>query len=186
MGKSELEKMLTGEGYFASDPELTGMLARAQELLYRFNSSHPSEIKLREDIIRQLCGSISANCLIKQPFFCDYGSNIFIGENFFANYDCVILDCNEVRIGNNVMFGPKVQIYTAHHPLNPEMRRTQLEYASPITIGDDVWIGCGAIICPNVEIGEGTTIGAGSVVTRSIPPRVFAAGNPCRVIKEIK
>jgi maltose O-acetyltransferase len=184
--KSEREKMLAGDGYLAIDAELGELNAKAQELLYRFNNSHPSQIQEREEIIRQLFGSVGSNCLIKQPFFCDYGSNIFVGDNFFANYECVILDCNEVRIGNNVMFAPKVQIYTAYHPLEPEIRRTLLEYASPIIICDDVWIGGGAIVCPNVEIGAGTTIGAGSVVTKNIPPRVFAGGNPCRVIREIK
>ena len=186
MSKSEREKMLAGEGYVAIDAELGAMNAKAQELLFRFNNSHPIESKKREEIIRKLFGSVGKNCIVKQPFFCDYGSNIFVGENFFANYDCVILDCNEVRIGNDVMFAPKVQIYTAYHPLDPEIRRTQLEYAAPIVIGDDVWLGGGVIVCPNVEIGAGTTVGAGSVVTKSIPPRVFAAGNPCRVIREIK
>ena len=178
--------MLAGEGYIALDAELGGMNAKAQELLYRFNSSHPTNISERAEIIRQLFGSVGTNCLVKQPFFCDYGAHIYVGDNFFANYDCVILDCNEVRIGNDVMFAPKVQIYTAYHPLEPEIRRTLVEYASPVIVGDDVWIGGGAIVCPNVEIGAGTTIGAGSVVTKSIPPRVFAAGNPCRVIREIK
>ncbi len=178
--------MLAGEGYIAMDAELGEMNARAQELLYTFNSSHPSQIKEREEIIKKLFGSAGTGCLIKQPFFCDYGRYIFVGDKFFANYDCVILDCNEVHIGNNVMFGPKVQIYTAYHPLEPEIRRTELEMAAPIVIGNDVWIGGGAIVCPKVEIGAGTTIGAGSVVTTSIPPRVFAAGNPCRVIREIK
>jgi maltose O-acetyltransferase len=186
VNKSERKKMLAGEGYFATDAELSEMNSKAQELLFQFNQSHPSKIAEREEIIKQLFGSVGKNCLIKQPFFCDYGSNISIGDNFFANYDCVILDCNEVRIGNDVMFAPKVQIYTAYHPLEPKIRRTLLEYALPIIIGNDVWIGGGAIICPNVNIGEGTTIGAGSVVTKSIPPRVLAAGNPCRVIREIK
>jgi maltose O-acetyltransferase len=185
MSKSEREKMLAGEGYIAADAELGEMNAKAQALLYRFNTSPPSQIGEREAIIERLFGSIGHGSLIKQPFFCDYGCHIFAGEKFFANYDCVILDCNEVRIGNNVLFGPKVQIYTAYHPFEPEIRRTDLEMASPVAIGDDVWIGGGAIICPNVEIGAGTTIGAGSVVTRSIPSNVFAAGNPCRVIRPI-
>jgi maltose O-acetyltransferase len=107
------------------------------------------------------------------------------GDNLFINYDCVILDCNVVRLGGNVLLGPKVQIYTAHHPLEPEARRTLVEMASPVNIGDDVWIGGGAIICPGVTVGPGSTIGAGSVVTRSLPARVFAAGNPCRVIREL-
>ncbi|MCD9184899.1 MAG: sugar O-acetyltransferase [Pyrinomonadaceae bacterium] len=185
MSKSEREKMLAGEGYFAMDDELGAINAKAQELIHAFNHSHPANIHERAEIIEKLFGAFGNNCLIKQPFFCDYGNNIYIGDNFFANYDCVILDCNEVRIGNNVMFAPKVQIYTAYHPLEPEIRRTQLEYASPVTIGDDVWLGGGVIVCPNVEIGAGTTIGAGSVVTKSIPPGVFAAGNPCRVIRQI-
>ena len=178
--------MLAGEGYFAFDAELGELNAKAQALLYRFNSSHPSKVAERDECIRQLFGSVGTNCLIKQPFFCDYGKHIFVGDNFFANYGCVILDCNEVRIGNDVMFAPKVQIYTAYHPLEPDIRRTLLEYASPIIIGDDVWIGGGAIICPGVEVGAGTTIGAGSVVTKNIPPNVVAAGNPCHVIREIK
>ena len=185
MSRTEREKMLAGDGYFAMDADLGEINAKAQELLFRFNNSHPSQIDEREEIIKKLFGAVGKGCLVKQPFFCDYGSNIFVGDKFFANYDCVILDCNEVRIGNNVMFAPKVQIYTAYHPLEPEIRRTELEFAAPITIGDDVWLGGGVIVCPNVEIGEGTTIGAGSVVTKSIPPRVFAAGNPCRIIRDI-
>lgn len=186
MSKTEREKMLEGEGYIALDTELGAMNAAAQELLHAFNHSLPSQIFEREAIIKKLFGAAGENCIVKQPFFSDYGRHIYVGDNFFANYDCVILDCNEVRIGNDVMFAPKVQIYTAYHPLDPEIRRTQLEYAAPVIIGDDVWLGGGVIVCPNVEIGAGTTIGAGSVVTRNIPPRVFAAGNPCRVIREIK
>lgn len=186
MSASEREKMMAGEPYIALDEELGAMNAKAQEFVYAFNSSHPFAVKEREDIIRKLFGGIGNNSLIKQPFFCDYGCNIYVGNNFFANYDCVILDCNEVRIGDDVMFAPKVQIYTAYHPIEPEIRRTLVEMAAPITIGDDVWVGGGAIICPSVEIGSGTTIGAGSVVTKSIPPNVVAAGNPCRVIREIK
>ena len=177
--------MLAGEPYIALDAELGEMNLRAQELLYAFNFSHPNVIDERENIIKRLFGAIGIGSIIKQPFFCDYGSNIFAGDKLFINYDCVILDCNIVRFGDNVMLAPKVQIYTAYHPLEPEIRRTELEMALPVTIGDDVWIGGGAIICPNVEIGAGTTIGAGSVVTKSIPPKVFAAGNPCRVIREL-
>ena len=186
MFKSEKEKMLAGELYFAADPELWQMHIRAQELLHVYNSSAPSAADERESIIKRLFGAVGTGCVIRPPFFADYGCHIFAGEKLFINFGCVILDCNHVRIGNNVMFAPKVQIYAAYHPLEPEIRRAELELASPVTIGDDVWIGGGAIVCQNVEIGAGTTIGAGSVVTRSIPPNVFAAGNPCRVIKEIK
>jgi maltose O-acetyltransferase len=185
MHKSEKEKMSAGELYVASDGELVELHKRAQELLHRFNSSTPAQIDEREGIIRKLFGSIGAGSVVRPPFFCDYGSYIFAGEKLFVNYDCVIIDCNEVRIGDNVLLAPKVQIYTANHPFEPELRRAELELASPVIIGDDVWIGGGAIICPGVEIGAGTTIGAGSVITKNIPPNVLAAGNPCRVIRAL-
>jgi maltose O-acetyltransferase len=183
--KSEREKMLAGEPYIAANPELYEMQMKAQQLLHEFNASSPSSIQQRQTIIHNLFGAIGANFEIRPPFFCDYGSNIFAGERLYINYDCVILDCNVVRLGDNVLLAPKVQIYTAYHPLEADARRTMVEMADPITIGDDVWIGGGAIICPGVQLGNGSTIGAGSVVTRNIPERVFAAGNPCRVIREL-
>jgi maltose O-acetyltransferase len=183
--KSEREKMLAGEPYLAADPELAALNLRAQTLLRDFNASPPAAFEERREIIRNLFGAAGANCEVKQPFFCDYGSHIRAGDNLFMNYDCVILDCNVVTIGHNVMMGPMVQIYTAHHPLDPEVRRTLIEMASPVHIGDDVWIGGGAVICPGVSVGAGSTVGAGSVVTRDIPPRVLAAGSPCRVIREL-
>ena len=183
--KSEKEKMLAGEPYFAPDPELAGMQLKAQTLLHAFNSSPPSAAEQRREIIRSLFGSAGSDFDIRPPFFCDYGANIFVGDKLFMNFDCVVLDCNVVRIGSNVMMGPKVQIYTAHHPFEPEARRTLVEVASPVTVEDDVWIGGGAIICPGVRVGAGSTIGAGSVVTRDIPARVVAAGNPCRVIRAL-
>ncbi len=185
MNKSEKEKMLAGELYVASDGELVKMHERARELLYQFNSSTPAQIAERESIIQKLFGAIGAGSVVRPPFFCDYGKYIFAGRKLFVNYDCVIIDCNEVRIGDNVLLAPKVQIYTANHPFESELRRAELEMALPVVIGDDVWIGGGAIICPGVEIGSGTTIGAGSVVTKSIPPNVLAAGNPCRVIRTL-
>ncbi|PSB50301.1 sugar O-acetyltransferase [Chamaesiphon polymorphus] len=186
MSQTEREKMLANEPYFSiSDPELQMMMAAAQELLYPFNHSRPDEYDRRAEIISKLFGSIGKNFTIKPPFMCDFGCHIHAKDNLFINYDCVILDCNEVRIGNNVMFAPKVQIYTAYHPLDPEIRRSGLEMAAPITIEDDVWIGGGAIVCPGVTIGAGTTIGAGSVVTRNIPANVVAVGNPCRVIRNL-
>jgi maltose O-acetyltransferase len=183
--KSEREKMLAGEPYVAADAELGELNMRAQLLLHAFNTSHPSAVGQRREVIRSLFGAVGSNFDVKQPFFCDYGSNIYAGDNLFINYDCVVLDCNVVRLGDNVLLGPKVQIYTAHHPLEPEARRTLVEMASPVTIGDDVWVGGGVIVCPGVTVGDGSTVGAGSVVTRSIPSRVFAAGNPCRVIREL-
>ena len=186
MSQTEREKMLAGELYSSlSDPELQMMMAAAQELLYQFDRARPGEHEQIAEIIRKLFGSIGKTFTIKPPFSCDFGCHIHAGENLYINYDCVILDCNEVRFGDNVMLAPKVQIYTAYHPLDPEIRRSGLELAAPITIGDDVWIGGGVIICPGVTIGAGTTIGAGSVVTRDIPPGVVAVGNPCRVIKTL-
>jgi maltose O-acetyltransferase len=185
MSKSEREKMLANELYLAADAELERMLRKAQQCLHAFNSSLPEEREKRDEIIRALLGSVGQKFEIKPPFRCDYGCHIFAKENLYINYDCIILDCNKVYIGNNVLLAPKVQIYTAYHPLNPEIRRSGLEMAAPITIGDDVWIGGGAIICPGVNIGNNTTIGAGSVVTKDIPSNVVAVGNPCRVVREI-
>src|SRR5687767_13683027 len=184
--KSEREKMLAGEPYVAADAELAEMNLRAQALLHAFNTSHPAAAEERREVIRRLFGGVGADFDVKQPFFCDYGSNIYAGDRLFINDDCVILDCNVVRIGDGVLLGPKVQIYTAHHPLEPEARRTLIEMASPVEIGDDVWVGGGAIICPGGRVGSGSTIGAGSVVTRDVPERVLAAGNPCRVIRGLK
>ncbi len=180
------ERMLAGELYKAKDPELEQMHANARDILHEFNNTQPNENDKRLSLLHELFGSLGKESEIKPPFYCDYGVYIHAGKGFFANYDCVILDCNEVRIGNHVFFGPKVQVYTATHPLDPAKRRGEWESAHPITIEDDVWIGGGAIICPGVNIGAGTTIGAGSVVTKDIPANVFAAGNPCRVIRKLK
>jgi maltose O-acetyltransferase len=185
MSKTEREKMLADEPYYALDPELQGMLQHAQSLLHSFNLSHPNEIQKRREIIKSLFGSVGQNFDIRSPFYCDYGCHIYAGENLFINFDCVILDCNKVYFGNNVFLAPKVQIYTAYHPLHPQERRAGMELAAPITINDDVWIGGGVIICPGVTIGNNTTIGAGSVVTKDIPSNVLAVGNPCRILREI-
>ncbi|MBE7380917.1 MAG: sugar O-acetyltransferase [Leptolyngbya sp. SIO1E4] len=180
------ERMLSGELYLARDPELVAMLSRAQRLLHAFNTSHPDEIPQQQALMKDLFGALGKEFEIKPPFRCDYGVHIFAGERLFINYDCVILDCNTVRLGDRVLLGPKVQIYTATHPLDPAERIGGWEAALPIEIGNDVWIGGGAIICPGVTVGDGSTIGAGSVVTRDVPPGVFAAGNPCRVIRELR
>ena len=183
--RSMRERMLAGEPYIAFDDELLQMHLKAQRIVRTFNDSKPDESDLRSALLRDLLGAFGDRSEVKPPFYCDYGAHIFVGDRFFANYDCVILDCNEVRIGSGVLFGPKVQVYTATHPLEATVRREQWEMAYPITIEDDVWIGGGAIICPGVTIGAGSTVGAGSVVTRDVPPSVFAAGNPCRVVREL-
>lgn len=176
--------MLDGELYDASDAQLTAMRARARQLLFQYNQLTAASRESKMAILQQLLGR-SSNANIEPPFYCDYGRHILAGENFYMNFNCVILDCARVTIGDNVQFGPSVQVYTAYHPLKASERIKGPELAAPIVIGDNVWIGGGAIICPNVTIGQNTTIGAGSVVTRSIPEGVFAAGNPCRVIKTI-
>jgi maltose O-acetyltransferase len=182
--KTELQKMLDGELYDASDAQLTAMRLNARQLLHQYNQLTAATRESKTAILQQLLGRCS-NANIEPPFYCDYGKHILVGKNFYMNFNCVILDCALVTIGDNVQFGPSVQIYTAYHPLKASERIKGPELAAPIVIGDNVWIGGGAIICPNVTIGQNTTIGAGSVVTRSIPDGVFAAGNPCRVIKAI-
>lgn len=182
---TEKEKMLRGELYDASDPELVRERLRARKLLKEFNESAPDDLERRRALPAQLLGSMGEGVYIEPPFYCDYGSNILMGERVYLNFNCVILDCNVVRIGDNTMLGPAVQIYAATHPLDAAERIKGPELAYPVTIGRNVWIGGGAIIGPGVTIGDNTTIGAGSVVVKSIPANVFAAGNPCRVIREL-
>jgi maltose O-acetyltransferase len=182
---TELEKMLAGELYLAADLELVAMRRNARRLTRLFNATTEDDDELRDEILRELLGSCGGNIQIEPPFRCDYGSFISVGENFYANFGCVILDCNRVTIGSNVMCGPNVQIYAAHHPLDASTRIAGPELGSPITIGNNVWIGGGAIILPGVSIGDNAVIGAGSVVTRDVPANVIAAGNPCRIIREL-
>jgi maltose O-acetyltransferase len=183
---TEREKMLAGELYSAADPELTAARRRARDLIYAFNHSRESEPDLRQQILRELFGAIGKNLWIEPPFYCDYGQNISIGNNVYFNFNCVILDPARVEIGDRVLFGPNVQIYTATHPIDAATRRTGLEAGKPIRIGSDAWVGGSAVLCPGVNIGDRTVIGAGSVVTRDLPADVFAAGNPCRVIRSLE
>lgn len=182
---TEREKMLAGELYLASDEELVSMRKEARRLLHAYNATAVGEPERRADILKRLFGKVGSPVEIEPPFYCDYGSNILVGDGLYMNFGCVILDCNEVHIGDKVLFGPYVQVYTAYHPTDPEVRKSGRELASPITIGNNVWVGGGAIICGGVNIGDNTTIGAGSVVVKDIPPGVVAAGNPCRVIKKL-
>ncbi|MBD1838753.1 MULTISPECIES: sugar O-acetyltransferase [unclassified Coleofasciculus] len=183
MEKTEKQKMLAGELYLASDPELAAGSKRASRLLRMYNATTEEELELRSQILNDLFAQVGSTVQIVPPFHCDYGSNIYAGNGLYMNYGCVILDCNTVHIGDNVLFGPYVQIYTAYHPTDPAIRQTGLELATPIKIGNNVWIGGGTIICPGVTIGDNTTIGAGSVVVKDIPENVVAAGNPCRIIR---
>lgn len=182
---TEKEKVQKGELYDANyDSELQGEMLATRCRLFEFNSMPPGKIAERESILRSIL-NIGSNFCILSPFHCDYGSNITIGNNFFANVNLVILDGAKVVIGDNVFIAPNVGIYTAGHPLDVELRRKGLEYALPIEIGNDVWIGGGVSILPGVRIGDGSVIGAGSVVNRDIPAHVVAAGNPCKVIKKL-
>ncbi len=180
---TEKEKMLAGELYDASDPELTAERIAARELTRAFNERGIYDD--RASVLRRLFGEIGVGGGIEPPFYCDYGKYIFLGDNVNINFGCVILDCNEVHIGDNVMFGPCVQVYAAHHPIDAFERIKGSEISSPVHIGNRVWIGGGAIILPGVSIGDNTTIGAGSVVTKDVPANVVAAGNPARVIRRI-
>jgi maltose O-acetyltransferase len=184
MMKSEKEKMLAGELYNAGNEELTKEREYARNLTFEFNHTRQSEKNKRQELIKQLIMA-KGSFHIEAPFYCDYGYNIEVGENFYANYGCIILDVNKVQIGDNALLAPNVQIYTAAHPTDPMERLTGKELSKPIVIGDNVWIGGGAIICPGVKIGDNVTIGAGSVVTKDLPDNVIAAGNPCKVIKSI-
>jgi maltose O-acetyltransferase len=183
--KTERELMLANEMYAPNDPDLSAMRFMARVMLHKYNASQPGESAFRHEVLHELLGALGEDVIIEPPFYCDYGKNIYLGSNFFANFGCTFLDCNEIRIGNNVMFGPSIQLYTAYHPLEAKARNSGRELAAAISIEDNVWIGGAAIVCPKVTIGKNSVIGAGAVVTKSIPANVFAAGNPCRVIKEI-
>jgi maltose O-acetyltransferase len=181
---SEREKMLSGELYDPLDPELVVSRTRARDLCQALNATRESDETERRRILVDLFGAGGESVWMQPPFYCDYGWNISVGQRVFFNFNCVVLDVCAVRVGDFTLFGPAVQIYTATHPLEAEQRRTR-EFAKPVEIGSDVWVGGGALILPGVKIGSRTVIGAGSVVTRDIPDDVFAAGNPCRVIREI-
>jgi maltose O-acetyltransferase len=181
---TEREKMLAGELYDPFDPELVTGRERARDLCQTLNATREGEKEERQRILKALFGAGGDSVWMQPPFFCDYGTNIELGERVFFNFNCVVLDVCLVRIGDYSLFGPAVQIYTPMHPFNAELRRKQ-EFGKPVEIGSDVWVGGAAIILPGVRIGSRAVIGAGSVVTRDVPEGMFAAGNPCRVIREI-
>jgi maltose O-acetyltransferase len=183
--RTEKQKMLAGELYDPLDAELSRERERCRLLLKRINDTREDQGQERTELLNELFGA-KTGVWIQPPFFCDYGTNIRLGSKVFFNFNCVVLDVMAVTIGDNVLFGPSVQIYTATHPMDADTRRKWLEFAKPITIGSDVWVGGGAIILPGVTIGSRTVIGAGSVVTRDIPDDVFAAGNPCRIIRAVR
>jgi maltose O-acetyltransferase len=182
--KTDRQKMLAGELYDPMEKELVEARGRARDLCQALNASREAEQEGRRKILVELFGAGGDSVWMQPPFFCNYGVNIELGERVFFNFNCVVLDVCPVRIGSFTLFGPAVQILTPMHPLNAELRRRQ-EFGKPVDIGSDVWVGAGALILPGVRIGAKAVIGAGSVVTRDIPEGVFAAGNPCRVVREI-
>lgn len=182
---TERELMLVGEMYDPFDPELLALRKKARELFQAFNRTSEDDGSHRKALLQELLGQAGPGLWIEPPFYCDYGCHIEAGEKVFMNFNCTILDVCRVRIGSHTMLGPNVQVYTATHPLDWQARSSGRENGKAIDIGAYVWIGGGAILCPGVSIGDRTVIGAGSVVTRDIPSDVFAAGNPCRVIKSI-
>jgi len=182
---TEKEKMLNGKLYNSFDPQLLKERQYAKDLLFDYNALRPNEIEKRNDMLRTLLGKTGKTFFIEPPFRCDYGYNIRLGENFYANYNWIVLDCAPVTIGDNVLIAPGVGFYTAGHPIDCDVRNSGLEYAFPITIGNNVWIGGNVVVNPGVTIGDNTIIGAGSIVTKDIPSNVVAVGNPCRVLRQI-
>lgn len=182
---NQKERMLAGLPYKAWLDGLSEERIKNKLQIYDYNLLRPDEGEKMEVLIKDILGKTGENIFIEQPFHCDYGKNIELGNNFFANYNCIILDVGKVIIGENVQFAPNVAIYTAGHPIHPESRNSGYEYGIGVTIGDNVWVGGNVVINPGVTIGNNVVIGAGSVVTKDIPDNVVAVGNPCRVVREI-
>ena len=183
---TEKEKMLAGEIYSAVDPQLLEELAAARDVIHDYNLLRPSENQKKLELLKGLLGHIGDDSIIiNQPFRCDYGKQISVGKRFFANFNFTVLDEAQVTIGDDCFIGPNVSIYTACHSIDPEERNSRREWAEPVTIGDNVWIGGSVTILPGVTIGDNVTIGAGSVVTKDIPSNSIAVGNPCKVMKTL-
>lgn len=183
---TEEEKILAEELYEGNQEDLVIKLYQAQDLCYEYNNILPSKIKERKEVMKKILGVTKGEFLIEQPFMCDRGYNIEIGEKFYANHNMIILDENKVKFGDNVFIAPNCSFYTAGHPLDFTTRNKGLEYAKPITVGDNVWIGGNVVVLPGVTIGNNCVIGAGSVVTKDIPENSLAVGNPCRVIRKLE
>ena len=182
---TEKEKMLSGNLYMANDQELKADVKKSRMLTRLFNNTTEEQKEYRAELLKELFKKTGDNIYIEPSFKCDYGCNISVGNNFYANFDCIILDVCNVDIGENVFFAPRVCIYTAGHPIDAEVRNTGLEFGKPVKIGNDVWVGGNTVINPGVNIGSNVVIGSGSVVTKDIPDNVIAVGNPCRVLREI-
>ena len=182
---NQKERMLKGLPYKAWPDGLSEERMEAKLKIYEYNMCRPDKKEKMTKLIKSILGKTGQEIHIEQPFHCDYGTNIEVGENFYSNYNCIMLDVGKITIGKNVMFAPNVSIYTAGHPVHPDSRNSGYEYGMPVTIGDNVWIGGSVVINPGVTIGNNVVIGSGSVVTKDIPDNVIAVGNPCRIIREI-
>lgn len=182
---TEREKMLAGELYRPEDKELHALHLKVEKLFYKYNKINPTNYKKKMKFIKKIFGKTGEKVIVEQPFYCDYGINISVGENFFANYGCIILDVNKVTIGKNCMLAPNVGIYSATHPIRAEERYNGEELGLPINIGDNCWIGAGSVINPGVSLGNNVVVGSGSVVTKSFGDNVVIAGNPAKIIKQL-
>ena len=184
-GRTMHERMLAGDLYLADDPEIGAANLRALEFAAAYNATAPADGATRRALLEQHLGSVGEDVELRPPIQVDYGTRLHVGARTFANFGLVALDVAEIRIGEDVQIGPNVQLLTPTHPIDPELRRAKWEAAEPITIGDNVWLGGGVVVCPGVTIGHDTVVGAGSVVTRDLPPRVVAVGSPARVVREL-
>jgi maltose O-acetyltransferase len=183
---TETERMLAGALYDPSAPELVADRARARDLARRYNATSEAAESHRERLLRRLFGEVGDDPVVHPTFRCDYGYTVAVGDGFFANYGCVLLDANAITFGDRCMLGPGVQVYTSTHPIDPAERAAGRERAEPVSVGDDVWIGGNAVLNPGVTVGDGAVIGSGAVVTDDVPDRVVVGGNPARVIREIE
>ena len=184
-GRSNRERMLAGDPYIADDPELRGEYVQATNLVAEYNATSEAQDNDRERILNTLLGSVGKGTVVRPPFRCDYGYQIHIGSRTFVNWGLAAIDVGQITIGDDVQIGPNVQLLTATHPLDPEPRRAKWEGGRPISIGDNVWLGGGVIVCPGVCIGENTVVGAGAVVAKDLPAGVLAVGNPARIVRQL-
>lgn len=182
---SEREKMLAGLPYLAFTEELTELRAYARVKTNEFNTTKPLALEERQKILKELFGGVGENCVIEPTFKCDYGSNIYVGDNVYMNFDCVFLDVCDIKVGDNTLFGPGVHVYAATHPIDPVTRKNGLEFGKPVSIGENCWIGGRAVICPGVKVGNGVTVAAGAVVTKDVPDNAVVAGVPAKIIKQL-
>ncbi len=179
------EKMKSGKVYFCADEELSRLQTACLDRLYDFNQTRPTEGEKRSELLKNILAEVGEGCYIEPPLHANWGIHTHLGNNVYANFNLTLVDDTDIYVGDNVMFAPNVVVATAGHPINPELRRAVAQYNVPVRIGNNVWIGAGAVILPGVTIGDNSVIGAGSIVTRDIPANVVAVGNPCRVVREI-